>query len=407
LSGVLGDGAPLLPPPIVVLIDRSSIGAPLPQMGPGFPAPGAFGSASTFTFTSTSAATPGRPWDRADFWGSQEGRGEWGVVVHREFARNFPGFANPAATGPLLNGSPTGPLLIASATAAKGPPGGPADSLSIGAPNFGPLGGATASASMGGWGRFNVSYGGMIERKADDPPPPPSPRRDLPRGPFLPGSMLELQLAQDQALRNLAANSDAATPASNPVATSESGSRAASPPLQTSPEFSRQGPLSLSLTVDDQEAAQAFSIDDTMSSERAPANPKAAASDPTTEESEAAAPDVAASTDDESGQALLPRAAGLIASLLPHDQRSLETAVDQFLDELHDLGAGSLIEPSPIRALVVSASLIGAGVAVEAARRRLSPRRRRDRPARLWDAGDGEELLGFPELPGSWSARWL
>jgi hypothetical protein len=260
---------------------------------------------------------------------------------------------------------------------------------------------------MGGWGRFNVSYGGMIERKADDPPPPPSPRRDLPRGPFLPGSMLELQLAQDQALRNLAANSDAATPASNPVATSESGSRAASPPLQTSPEFSRQGPLSLSLTVDDQEAAQAFSIDDTMSSERAPANPKAAASDPTTEESEAAAPDVAASTDDESGQALLPRAAGLIASLLPHDQRSLETAVDQFLDELHDLGAGSLIEPSPIRALVASASLIGVGVAVEATRRRLSSRRRRSRSARPWDVGDGEELLGFPELPGSWSARWI
>ena len=311
---------------------------------------------------------------------------------------NFPSAADSA---------PTGPLLIASAASAKGPPGGPADSLSISAPNFGPLGGAMASPSMGGWGRFDVSYGDMIERKADDPPPPPSPRRDLPRGPFLPGSMLGLQLAQDQALRNLATNSDAATPASNPVATSDSESKAASTPLQTSPEFSRQGPLSLSLTVDDQAAAQALSIDETMSSERAHANPKAAASDPTAEESEEAAPDAAVAADDEPGQALLPRAAGLIASLLPHDQRSLEAAVDQFLDELHDLGAGSLIEPSPIRALVVSASLIGAGVAVEATRRRLSPRRRRDRPARLWDAGDSEELLGFPELPGSWSARWL
>jgi hypothetical protein len=397
LSGVLGDGAPLLRPPIVVIADRGFIAAPF-QIGPGFLAPGDFGPASTFTSASASASMPARPWDRVDFGETQEGRGGWGVVLHREFTQNFAGVADPA---------PTGPLLIASATAAKGPPGGPADSLSISAPNFGPLGGAMASAAMGGWGRFDVSYGDMIERKADDPPPPPSPRRDFPRGPFLPGSMLGLQLAQDQALRNLAANSDAAPPASNPVATSESESKAASPPLQTSPEFSRQGPLSLSLTVDDQAAAQALSIDDTMSSERAPANPKPAASDPTTEESEEAAPDGAAAAGDEPGRALLPRAAGLIASLLPHDQRSLEAAVDQFLDELHDLGAGSLIEPSPIRALVVSASLIGAGVAVEATRRRLSPRRRRDRPARLWDAGDSEELLGFPELPGSWSARWL
>jgi hypothetical protein len=66
-----------------------------------------------------------------------------------------------------------------------------------------------------------------------------------------------------------------------------------------------------------------------------------------------------------------------------------------------------LIEPDPIRALVVSAALIGAGAVVETARRRLSPRRRRNQSTRVWDANESEELLGFPELPGSWSARWI
>jgi hypothetical protein len=263
-----------------------------------------------------------------------------------------------------------------------------------------------ALTSAGAGGRFGVSFGGDIGgRKENDNPPPPPRGRDFPRAPFFPGSMMGLQLAQDQALRDAASNSGAATPASNPVATPESGNRATSTPLQPSPEFGRQGPLGLSLVVDEQAMAQALSIDYTMSPGRAPADSEAVAGAPTPEGSHGAAPETAIEGDPE--EALLPRAAGLIATLLPHDQRSLEEAVDRFLDQLHDQGVGSLIEPSPIRALVVSASLIGAGVAVEATRRRLSSRRRRNRSARPWDVGDGEELLGFPELPGSWSARWI
>jgi hypothetical protein len=56
---------------------------------------------------------------------------------------------------------------------------------------------------------------------------------------------------------------------------------------------------------------------------------------------------------------------------------------------------------------VTSTALIGAGLTVEAVRRRMSPRKRRNQPTRIWEANESEELLGFPELPGSRSARWI
>jgi len=376
---------------MMVFVDRGTLNAPIPRVDPGFMTPDSFRASAA---TSTSF----RPWGRTDSGGLQESWGGWGAVSRREFTRD---------SSSVTVSAPTGPVLFASVAIPRGPLGSPADSLSTADPTPGRFGGPTVSMFMGGEGQYDASFGGdMTEHKDNAPPPPPPARgRDFPRAPFLPGSMMGLQFAQDQALRGLAANPDAVTPASNPVATTESITRAGSPPLQPSPEFSRQGSLSPSLVIDDQAMAQAFSIDYTLSPGRARANPEAVANDPAAEESPETAPEVAA--DDEPEQALLPRAAGLIATLLPHDQRSLEEAVDQFLDQLHDLNVGSLIEPSPIRALVVSATLLGVGVAIETTRRRLNPRRRRNQPARLWDASDSEDLLGFPELPGSWSARWI
>ena len=59
----------------------------------------------------------------------------------------------------------------------------------------------------------------------------------------------------------------------------------------------------------------------------------------------------------------LPHAAGLMADVLPFDRASLEHAVDQFFDQLEDLGVGQLPEPG-LRVLPLSLTVIGA-VAVE------------------------------------------
>lgn len=257
----------------------------------------------------------------------------------------------------------------------------------------------------GGGGGLSVSYGDPFGRRGPDDLPPPMRGRDFSRAPFLPGSMLGLQLAQDQALRGVVSNPEAATPASSPVTTTDFPARATSPALQPSPDFGRQNPLGLSLVVDDQAASRVLSLDYIVLPGRVSLSQAPVAGEATLDESGAAIQAVANAG--EPDEALPPHAAGLMASFLPHDQRSLEEAVDQFLDQLHELNVGSLIEPDPIRVLVVSAALISAGAVVETARRRLSPRRRRNQPTRVWDAHESEELLGFPELPGSWSARWI
>jgi hypothetical protein len=101
----------------------------------------------------------------------------------------------------------------------------------------------------------------------------------------------------------------------------------------------------------------------------------------------------------------LPHAAGLIANVVPFDRASLEQAVDQFFNQLEDLGVGQLVEQGPTHVIPLSLALLGTVTAVEVARRRLRSRTALGKAARRQDPLASEELLGFPELPGSWSTN--
>ena len=192
------------------------------------------------------------------------------------------------------------------------------------------------------------------------------------------------------------------------MTTADVDARSMEPLGQPSPDFSLSSPLGLGMIVDEPAAGRVLELDSiVLPGQAAAANQDRAevANEPPLDEAGDSAR--VAKADGEPEEVLEPHAAGLMARVLPFDQRSLEEAVDQFLDQLHELNVDGFIEPSPIRILVASAAVIGAGVAVETGRRRLSPRRRRCRLMREWDANESEELLGFPELPGSWSARWI
>ena len=102
---------------------------------------------------------------------------------------------------------------------------------------------------------------------------------------------------------------------------------------------------------------------------------------------------------------LLPQAAGLIANAVPFDQAALEKAVDQFFEQLENLGMGQLVEHGPTRVIPLSLALLSTVTAVEAARRRLKSRTGERKATERQNPHGSEELLGFPELPGSWSTN--
>ena len=102
---------------------------------------------------------------------------------------------------------------------------------------------------------------------------------------------------------------------------------------------------------------------------------------------------------------LLPQAAGLIANAVPFDQAALEKAVDQFFDQLENLGMGQLVEQGPTRVIPLSLALLSTVTAVEVARRRLKSRSGERNATERHNPLASEELLGFPELPGSWSTN--
>jgi hypothetical protein len=102
---------------------------------------------------------------------------------------------------------------------------------------------------------------------------------------------------------------------------------------------------------------------------------------------------------------LLPQAAGLIANAVPFDEVALEKAVDQFFAQLEGLGMGQLVEPGPTRVIPLSLALLSTVAAVEVARRRLQSRTGERKATERQNPLGSEELLGFPELPGSWSTN--
>jgi hypothetical protein len=104
-------------------------------------------------------------------------------------------------------------------------------------------------------------------------------------------------------------------------------------------------------------------------------------------------------------EAHLPHAAGLIAEVIPFDRASLEHAVDQFFDQLEDLGVGQLVEQGSMRVLPLSLTVIGTVAAAEVTRRRFRAKAGGGHDTRRRDPLGSEDLLGFPELPGSWSTR--
>ena len=102
---------------------------------------------------------------------------------------------------------------------------------------------------------------------------------------------------------------------------------------------------------------------------------------------------------------LLPQAAGLIANAVPFDQAALAKAVDQFFDQVESLGMGQLAEQGPTRVIPLSLALLGTATAVEVARRRLKSRTGEGKATERQNPLASEELLGYPELPGSWSTN--
>jgi hypothetical protein len=110
------------------------------------------------------------------------------------------------------------------------------------------------------------------------------------------------------------------------------------------------------------------------------------------------------------GELPRPSSADVIAGILPFDRAGLERAIDRLIDQIDDLGGRDVVRRGPARMILFSMALASGALVLEVARRRwrsvaITGELRagafdpdRDRQSR-------ENLLGFPELPVSWSSR--
>jgi hypothetical protein len=123
------------------------------------------------------------------------------------------------------------------------------------------------------------------------------------------------------------------------------------------------------------------------------------------------AADHAAGFDTEAlGELPRPSSADVIAALLPFDRAGIEQAIDRLIDQIDDLGARDVLRRGPARMILFSMALASGALVLEVVRRRWrnvsiagEPRAGAFDPDR--DRQSREYLLGFPELPGSWSSR--
>jgi hypothetical protein len=100
-----------------------------------------------------------------------------------------------------------------------------------------------------------------------------------------------------------------------------------------------------------------------------------------------------------------PRGAELIAEALPFARESLEDALQGFVNQLGamDLGLVDARGPAPI--VLFSIAVLTSAVSVELARRFVQRRNAMNRGIVAIDPSGRQHILGFPELPGSWSER--
>src|SRR5271157_1281583 len=104
---------------------------------------------------------------------------------------------------------------------------------------------------------------------------------------------------------------------------------------------------------------------------------------------------------------LLPQAAGLIANAVPLDPAALEKAVDQFFDQLESMGKQQLAEERPVSVIPLSCALHKTITAIEVTRRPMKSGSGKRKATERQSPLGSEELLGFPELPGSWSTNLI
>ncbi len=92
----------------------------------------------------------------------------------------------------------------------------------------------------------------------------------------------------------------------------------------------------------------------------------------------------------------------MIAGMIPFDRAALERAIDRLIDQLDDGTARELLKAGPVRIILFSTALAGSALALEMLERR---RRLSQSKLRAHGREAGEDLVGFPELPESWSSR--
>lgn len=100
-----------------------------------------------------------------------------------------------------------------------------------------------------------------------------------------------------------------------------------------------------------------------------------------------------------------PSGADLIAEALPFARESLEDALEDFVHQLGavDLGLARARGPAPI--VLFSIGVLSSAASAELFRRYMRRRGGFNRGVLAVDPSGRQHTLGFPELPGSWSAR--